>query len=574
MRAPAVLYAAKSTQDKHASIPKQLADGRAKCEEEDWEVIGEFSDEKFSAFSGNRGPDLKAALKLAEEAAEARGQVCMLVCQHSDRFARGAGDRPGAADSLIEIWHRMRRVNVHLRSFQNDVMLSKPVLVAVAAEQAHEESKRKSDAVKNGMRQRRKDGLAQGGKRRLAYRFEGGDLVRIDAEQLIVERLHDEFQAGRTDEAIARGLIEDRVPTAEGGRWYGATVREILINPLYKGWLKTKDGVIKGKHKPCVSEEKWQRSQDLRERRAQLSPGKGRGRRSSGKHLFRKGTLRCGICGGPMTPRTTRPGKSRPNRTVSETYVCLERKRHPDLCSMTPVKRELVDTAVFNYFESVALDVEATKKQLAEAHDRKLAEVRALSEQAQAEQHRAEARLAKVRRDYADDRISAEDWASFRDELTAELEGAKAEVERLAAQAAEAEEWAGWADAERETLAKLADLRAIIAGELNSQEDLDAVRASLIRLFDNFVIKKVEPGARVHAELAWVGDYILEPVIREEVIEGHTPLRPVFRREPVYDAGAVGASIQGSPSSCRAPPPPTASPTPSTRWPPSTLRLT
>jgi DNA invertase Pin-like site-specific DNA recombinase len=566
MRIPAVLYAAKSTQDKHASIPKQLADGRKKCDEEDWEIIGgpgigEFKDEKFSAFTGNRGPDLKAAMVAAERAAEETGQICMLVCQHSDRFARGAGDRPGAADSLIEIWHRMRRVNVHLRSFQNDMMMSKPVLVAVAAEQAYEESKRKSDAVKNGMRERRSKGLPQGGKRRLGYQFVKGEglLVPDETERLIVARVYDEFLAGRTDEAIARDLLVEGVPTAEGGRWYGATVREILLNPLYKGWLSTKEGVIQGQHEPCIDSELWQQAQDLRRRRAQSSPGGGRGRRSSGKHLFRKGTLRCGICGGPMTPRTTRPGKSRPGRKISETYICLERKCHPDLCSMTPVKRELVDGAVFNYFETVALDVEATKAQLAEAHDRKLSEVRALSEQARAEQHRAEARLAKVRRDYTDDRITAEDWASFRDELTADLKAANAEVDRLASQASESEEWAGWVDAERETLHKLASLRAVIAGELSSQADLDAVRASLTQLFDHFVIKKVESGTRVHAELAWVGGYILEPVIREEVIEGHTPLRPVFRRETIYDPGAA---IQGSPSSCLAPPPPTASPTP------------
>ncbi len=546
MRTPAVLYAAKSTQDKHASIPDQLKDGRKKAAEEDWEIIGEFTDEGFSAYSGNRGPGLKQASDLAASASKERDTTCMLVAQHSDRFARGAGDRPGASDSLLEVWTRMRRADVHLRTYQNDAMMHKPVTVAVASEQAYEESKRKSEAVKDGMRRRRSKGLPQGGKRRLGYRFVKGEgrLIPDETERLVVARIYDEFLAGRTDEAIARDRLEEGVPTAEGGRWYSATVREILMNPLYKGWLKTKEGVIKGQHEPCVSPKLWQQAQDLRRRRAEVSPGKGRGRRSSGKHLFRAGTLRCGLCGGPMTPRTTRPGKSRPGRKISETYICLERKCHPDLCSMTPVKREVVDTAVFNYFESVALDVEATKAQLTEAHDRKLSEIQALSEQARAEQQRAQARLAKVRRDYTDDRITAEDWASFRDELTADLKAANAEVDRLGKQASESEELAGWLGAERETLQKLAQLRAAVAGEISSQDDLDTVRAALTQLFEHFVIKKVEPGTRVHAELAWVGEYILEPVIREEVIEGHTPLRPVFRRETIYDSGAAN---QGSP---------------------------
>src|SRR4249919_2155929 len=120
MRVPAVLYAAKSTQDKHKSIPTQLEDGREKAAEEDWEVVGEFTDEGFSAYSGNRGPGLEQAKLLAAKVAEERDGICMLVAQASDRFARGAGDKPGAAQSLVEIWHALRRLNVHLRSVEDD----------------------------------------------------------------------------------------------------------------------------------------------------------------------------------------------------------------------------------------------------------------------------------------------------------------------------------------------------------------------------------------------------------------------------------------------------------------------
>src|SRR4051812_14449542 len=94
-----VVYAAKSTEDRHDSIPEQLDDCRAMAKREGWQVVGEFQDEGFSAYTGNRGPGLDAAkLKVAQLASE-RGE-CILLAQHSDRFARGAGDRPGAADHL------------------------------------------------------------------------------------------------------------------------------------------------------------------------------------------------------------------------------------------------------------------------------------------------------------------------------------------------------------------------------------------------------------------------------------------------------------------------------------------
>jgi DNA invertase Pin-like site-specific DNA recombinase len=551
MPIPAVLYAAKSTQDKHKSIPKQLEDGRRKAAEENWEVIGEFRDEGFSAYSGNRGPGLKAATELAEAAALERGSTCMLVAQHSDRFARGAGDRPGASDSLIEVWTRMRRSDVHLRTFQNDAMMQKPVLVAVASEQAYEDSKRKSESTADGHRRRRREGKAHGGRRRFGYRL-GSDaaLERVEAERLVVIRMFDEFLAGASDTAIMRGLIADDIPTINGGRWHQATVRDILINPLYAGKLQTKDGVVQGVHEPCVSEGTFEKAQELRAVRGKV--GKGRGRRTSGKHLFRKGMLRCGQCGGSMVPRTTRPGKSRPGRAISETYCCYEHNRDKSLCAMTPISREVVDVAIYRYFAQVGLDVEATRAQVSNSRDRKLSEIRALRDQAQTEKRRAEERLARVRRDYADDKLSAEDWADFRDELTVELDAATGEVERLLGQEAEVDAWAEFKDAERDTLRMLVGVREAIAGEISDASNIDAVRAALTRLFEAFVIREASLGQRVHADLAWRGGFVIEPVVRDQAVEGYSELRPIFRREPLYDAENNSGMAQFIPSTAAA----------------------
>jgi site-specific DNA recombinase len=83
----AVIYAAKSTEDKHGSIPTQLDDCRALAERQGWEVAGEFIDEAFSAHKGDRGPGLARALEAGER------QVATLVVQHSDRLARGDGKK-------------------------------------------------------------------------------------------------------------------------------------------------------------------------------------------------------------------------------------------------------------------------------------------------------------------------------------------------------------------------------------------------------------------------------------------------------------------------------------------------
>jgi hypothetical protein len=56
--APAILYGAKSTQDRHRSLVTQLEDACEFAEENDWKILAEYKDEGFSAYSGNRGPGL------------------------------------------------------------------------------------------------------------------------------------------------------------------------------------------------------------------------------------------------------------------------------------------------------------------------------------------------------------------------------------------------------------------------------------------------------------------------------------------------------------------------------------
>src|SRR5215203_4145841 len=88
---PAVIYAAKSTEDKHGCIPAQFKDCRALAAHEGWRVVYEDKDEGFSAYKGNRGPGL----------------------------ARGAGDEPGAADHLMELFFWLGRQRVDLWSVQS-----------------------------------------------------------------------------------------------------------------------------------------------------------------------------------------------------------------------------------------------------------------------------------------------------------------------------------------------------------------------------------------------------------------------------------------------------------------------
>jgi len=521
---PAVLYAAKSTADKKASIPNQLREGRAEAASRDLEVVDEFRDEKKSAYSGDRGPGLLAARAEAERLAGLYGE-CALIIQHSDRLARGDGKQ---AAHLVEYALWAIKAGVKIISLQDPETFAQDDLIyaVLTGHRNHEDSKRKSQACKAGLRERRKEGKWGGGPRPYGYTYDKATemLVPLEEEVAVVKRIFREYLAGASLNEIARDLEADSVSPRKGRHWRSATISQIIENPVYIGKMRHFDEMHDGIHEPVLEVKTWEQAKVMLDSRRK----KGRGRPPKGRHLLRGGLLRS-PCGSTMICRSDRN---------SEVYVCeIVHQRIGD-CGCPRLPRETVDASVYGYFEQVGLDVEATRAQVADARDRKLEEVTALAKHSLQEKRRAEERLARVRRDYTDGEISAKEWTEFRGELEGELAAAGAEVERLDRQRIEVEAWEGVKDAEQDALEMLADIREAISssGEDENPKARDAVRAALVRLFDRFELNRPEPGTRVHADLAWQGDLVITPIPRESAVEGYTSLRPIFRREPLYDA--------------------------------------
>jgi len=516
----AIIYAAKSTEDRRGSIPTQFEDGRAMAAREGWEVAGEYADEAASAWSADRGAQLASAMEHAERIAP-----CVLVVQHSDRLARGDGRR---ARHLGELYFWAIKADVQLRSVQDDSTFTNPLLTFAMGERNAEDSRRKSLAVKAGMRRRAVAGKYHGGPRAFGFECVDGAMRAVDSEQAVVRRIDAEFLAGKTLTAIARDLHADGLRTAQGTMWRPSTVRAILANPNYAGRLRSNGEEVPAEIDRCRSDDDHESIQKMLSNPSSVA----RGRLANGNFLFRRGMLRCGQCGHAMTSRTDR-------RWELEHYLCSGRMAQgPEFCDMPTVKRVDVDSAVYRYFEQVGLDIEATRQTIGEARDRKLAEVRALRDDAEREARKAEERLARVRRDYTDGKLDADEWRGFHDELRAERDAARAEAKRLATQQQEVEAWGELRDAEAETWRRLSRIRAVIAGEVRDAQGLDAVRAALNRTFERFVLRRAT--RRVHVELIADAGLLIDPVVREQAITGYTEnLRPIFRRESLNDAGAL-----------------------------------
>jgi site-specific DNA recombinase len=510
---PAVVYTAKSTEDKRGSIQTQLADCRALAEREGREVVGEFSDEGFSAYSGNRGPGLEHARRAVAEAAPS-----VLMAQHSDRLARGAGDAPGASQHLSEVIDWAIRSRVTIRTVQDDFYAdprTARLMAAAMGQRNFEDSERKSRAVKNGLRNRKERG-APVGPVPLGYRVEK-DVIEekvttsrvVDAATApVVERIFDLIEAGATFGAIARRLNAEGVTGRRGKPWISRTVRKIVHNRAYVG----------EKGYPAIIDAR--RFDAIHARLSRLDPAQVAKRRGGRKprddSYFLRGIAFCGSCGAAMYTRLQR-GK--------RVYVCANRREGTGLCSAPVIPAELIESHVLRHLDSFVGSVEGW---LAERVDERRRERR--ERERALERQRAE--LGEL------DRVRDRHLAVYRKLVT---EGARTayvaleEVERIdrernereqAIQQAEAvvSEWAGPPDVDA-ALDYYSALVDHVQGQIRNTDGARELNDALSTVVAGLWCEIEMDRERLLVEFELVGEF-------EHVLPGGVPSLPELRRRP------------------------------------------
>lgn len=516
----AVGYARVSTvhqADEGLSLEEQERRVAAYIKAQGWEHVETFTERGVSgAVPFIERPEFSRLLASLDDG------VDRVVIPKLDRLGRSTMDLLSAIERVAAAGAAVVSIGEGIDTSTPVGKLTRTLLAAIA----EFERDRLAERVAEVTEARARKGGWHGGPRPFGYDYapEGGGLVEKPSEAVIVRRIFTAYIAGRSQRQIARNLNADGIRPKNGREWIQGTISKMLANPVYGGYVHLKGETYDGSHDAIVDPETWRKAEQMR--RATVRSDGGRGRTPTANHVLSGGLLRCG-CGAAMNAIT------KPTRTPGvryEVYACSGRNQHGlDACQQQPVKRQLIDDAVWRFFEEVVLDADATKTALSEQHNAKLAEIDALKAQADRESQKTADALVRLERDYRDGAMTAEQWSRLDAKFTSELAAANAEVARLDERRRTLSSEMAQIDAETAVFEQIAALRAMVVGEVRegSRDGIDSLRAALRRLFAGFDLlggarpfgTSADDGvAWPHPDLALSGGLALLPRLQEDAI--------------------------------------------------------
>lgn len=274
-----------------------------------WQFAGIFTDQGISGTTSNRSG-------FAEMMNHARaGDFQILLVKSISRLARNTVDLLACVRELatLGVAVRFERENIDTSTADGEVMLT------LLASFAQEESRSLSDNVKWAIRRRYQEGVTNS-HRIYGYTWADGCLHINEAEADIIRRVHRDYLAGISPEAIADRLNAEGLRAREGGKFLGSVIRTWLENPRYvgnemlqatytqepRGKAVPNTGAlpkywVEGANPPIIDPDTWQRVQDELARRRQSG---GRALTPSGGTCALTHRVMCSQCGRRFHRRT------------------------------------------------------------------------------------------------------------------------------------------------------------------------------------------------------------------------------------------------------------------------------
>jgi site-specific DNA recombinase len=281
--------------------------------------------------------------RLLGDAAEARFDVVLVY--HTSRFARSQVEAKSYKQLLRD------RLGVNVVSVTQPLGEDPSDPSTFLAESIHEifdeyYSVSLSFWTKTGLREKARQGYLVGSLPWGYKRNPHSGLVVPDPERapLVRQMFALYAQGGHSDRSVAIWLNARGAQTAKGNPFTKDTVREMLVNAAYAGYVtsrRSKDTSIRGQHEPLVDLALFGQVQEIRlAKAATLHPG-----RPSRGYAISK-LLVCERCGSRMHG-------SAGGRKNERRYYCAKRKQDGS-CDQPIVKAEALEEALAEYVRAFA----------------------------------------------------------------------------------------------------------------------------------------------------------------------------------------------------------------------------
>ncbi|QQE75001.1 recombinase family protein [Brevibacillus composti] len=336
----------------------------------EWEMIDIYADE------GITGTNTKNRVQFNRMIQDARnGKIDLILVKSISRFARNTLD-------LLKYVRELKSLGVAVffeRENINTLDTTGEVLLTILSSLAQDESRNISENCRWGILRGFQNGKVFCNTTRfLGYdKDENGELVINEKEAEIVRRIYDEYLDGKSYQAIANGLMKDKIKTVTGGeKWWDSSITLILTNEKYYGALLQQKTVtvdflthkrvknkgqeqqylIEDNHQPIISKEMFDAVQREKERRAKLKGNVMGDRKKYSSKYPLSSKVFCGCCGANFKRRTW--NSNNPSKKVvwqCRTYVTQGK----DACDAKAVDEVVLQNAFVRVFNRMHGDKES-----------------------------------------------------------------------------------------------------------------------------------------------------------------------------------------------------------------------
>lgn len=257
----AAIYVRVSTEEQAAegySIGAQKEMLQDYCIVEGWEVAGVYEDDGYSGRSVKR----PAYQRMMSE----MDSWDVLLVIKMDRIHRNSRNFMNMMEALTK----------HGKMFvsQSEALDTTNALgrfvVDMIQRLAQLESEQIGERTYMGMREKAETlDKAEEGKRTMGftppfgYRLENGGLEEEPDELPIVSRMFSEYLGGSTMDEISWSLGREGILTRRGNPWNKRNMSTVLHNPVYAGYMRWEDVLIRHHARTAVSVEEFNRTQEL-----------------------------------------------------------------------------------------------------------------------------------------------------------------------------------------------------------------------------------------------------------------------------------------------------------------------